>query len=133
MPIETWLKVGDKIPEQRDDLELWAIQHKDNLVIKDRSYDERFPEVLEMYQWPGGRPLTEADLETIGDDYQLIACAIHNQATVITGERHAMSIGPNRKIPNVCEDLGIDWTNLDGLVGKLGLVDILDFRTDWER
>lgn len=131
MPIETWVKIGDKTPEQRDDLALWVIEHKDNLVIEDRSYDERFPEVLAKYQWPDGRPMTEANLETIGDDYQLIACAIHNNATVITGEVPAGSIGPNRKVPNVCEDLGIDWTNLEGSVGKPGLVDILNFRTDW--
>ncbi len=133
MPIETWVKIGDKTPEQRDDLALWAIEHKDNLVIEDRSYDERFPDVLAMYQWPDGRPLTEANIETIGDDYQLIACAIHNNATVITGEVYAGSIGPNRKVPNVCEDLGIEWTNLEGSVGKPGLVDILDFRTDWNK
>ncbi|NQV46839.1 MAG: DUF4411 family protein [Rhodospirillaceae bacterium] len=133
MPIETWVKVGDKTLDQRDNLALWAIEHKDNLVIQDRSYDERFPEVLAMYQWPDGRPMTEANLETIGDDYQLIACAIHNSATVITGEVSAGSIGPNRKVPNVCDDLGIDWTNLDGSVGKPGLVDILDFRTDWNK
>lgn len=133
MPNETWVKVGDKTLDQRDDLALWAIEHKDNLVIDDRSYDERFPDVLAMYQWPDGRPLTEAHIESIGDDYQLIACALHNQATVITGEVSAGSIGPNRKVPNVCEALGISWTNLAGSVGKPGLVDILDFRTDWNK
>lgn len=105
MPIETWVKVGDKTQEQRDDLALWVIEHKENLVINDRSYDEMFPQVLAKYQWPDGRPLTESDIVTIGDDYQLIACAIHNNAMVITGEVSAGSIGPKRKVPNVCEDL----------------------------
>jgi len=132
MPIETWNKIGDKPVERRDDLAEWAIENKDNLVVDDRSYDSRFPEVLAQYARPDGQPFTEANVEKIGDDYQLIACALHNDATLVSFERSANAVGPNRKVPNVCADLGVECIDLDGLKGVPGLVDRLDFRTNWQ-
>ena len=131
MPIETWSKVGDKPTDRRDDLAEWAIANKDNLVIADRSYDSRFGDVLAKYAWPDGRDFTDADVVRIGDDYQLIACALHNEATLVSFESAANTVGPNRKVPNVCADLGVECIDLDGLKGVPGLVDRLDFRTNW--
>ena len=130
MPHETWVKIGDKTPDQRDELALWAIDHKDNLIIEDRSYDTRFGEVYQQYAWPDGSPTTEADTITIGDDYALIAAALDNGYTVVTNEVRNNSIGANKKIPNVCDELGVDCIDLDGSSGAPGLIDVLDFRID---
>ena len=131
MALETWEKIGDKPRDRRDDLAVWANGNKDVLVLSDMSYDSRFGEVLEQYEKPDGSSLTEADLVTIGDDYQLIAAALHNNATVVTREIPKNTLGPKRKVPNVCDDLGVDCIDLDGLGGVPGLVDRLDFRTNW--
>ena len=131
MAAETWDKIGNKPRGRRDDLAEWAIVNKDNLVVADRSYDARFGEVLEQYERTNGSPLTEADIVRIGDDYQLIACALQNGAAVVSGEVASNAIGPSRKVPNVCDDLGVECIDLDGLKGVPGLVDRLDFRTNW--
>jgi len=132
MPHETWVKIGNKTPDQRDDLALWAIDHKDNLIIEDRSYDSRFGDVYQRYAWPNGNPSTEADIEKIGDDYALAAAALHNGYTVVSNEIRNNSIGANKKLPNVCDELGVGCIDLDGSSGKPGLIDLLDFRIDWD-
>lgn len=131
MPIETWVKIGDKAPNQRDDLAEWVIEHKDNLVIVDRSYDKLFAKVLEQYKWPDGREFTETDLVTVGDDYALVACALHLGWTLVSNEVSEGTIGANRKVPDVCADLGVECIDLDGRNGDFGLLDKLDFSTDW--
>jgi hypothetical protein len=117
IPIETWVKIGDKTADQRDDLALWAIEHKDVLVPEDRSYDALFGRVYSKYAWPDGSATTEADLIKIGDDYALIACALHNGFTVVTNEVRENKVGPNKKVPNVCDDLGVGCIDLDGTSG----------------
>jgi len=102
IPNETWVKIGDKTPDQRDELALWAIEHKDVLVPEDRSYDALFGKVFSNYAWPDGQNTTEADPITIGDDYALIACALHNGFSVVTNEvcKRRSNTGPLRRSHN---------------------------------
>lgn len=59
-----------------------------------------------------GGALTDSDLEKIGQDAFLIAYAlVASNRVVVTKENSRPSAQKgNRKIPDVCNDLGIKWT-----------------------
>ncbi|WP_425406813.1 DUF4411 family protein [Hwanghaeella sp.] len=134
MPIETWSKIGDYPPDRRDELAEWAIANKDALILADRAYDARFPDVLHQYTQPDGAALTEAETNTVGDDYALIASALHGGYTVVTDEVSRQSAQrANRKVPDVCADLNVPCIDLDGRRGGDALINILDFRVDWDK
>lgn len=73
--------------------------------------------------------LDEAELEMIGRDPFLIAYALAEVSNrcVISFEVSAPSKRrANRKVPDVCRDLGVSCGNL------FDMIDALDFTTDWK-
>jgi hypothetical protein len=72
-----------------------------------------------------GGPLTDSDLDKIGQDPFLVAYAlIDAQRVVVTKENSKPSAQKgNRKIPDVCNSLGVKWTR------DFELYRLLDFNT----
>lgn len=126
-------EIYDEIIRQDDDLKEWAQMNKDALLIDDIGYHGVLTEVLGSYAVDP----SDADIEEIGNDPYLVACALHHgrlgePATVVTEEKHAPGkLNAARRIPNACEDVGVDWCNVGGLVGRPGLVTQLNFRTSF--
>ena len=77
-----------------------------------------------------GADLSEADIETIGKDPFLIAAALADQygRCVVTAEvSKPRRQGPNRHIPNICEDIGVQWHS------PVEFLNALDFSTGWNQ
>ena len=126
-------EIYDEILRQDDELKTWAQQNRDDLLIDDIGYHGVLPEVLGSYT----ENPSDADMEEIGNDPYLVACALHHgrlgtPAIVVTEEKHASSKQKaQRRIPNACEDVGVGWCNVGGMVGRPGLVSQLNFRTNF--
>lgn len=110
-------EIYDEILRQDDELKIWVHDNKEALVIDDISYHGVLTEVLACY---GDNP-SDADMEEMGNDPYLIACALYHKqlgdpAVVVTEEKHAPGkVNAARRIPNACEDVGVDWCNVGGL------------------
>ena len=92
--------------------------------------EEAMPALVADVTANGYGPLDETGLEKVGKDPFLIAYAYANRAdrTVVTLEVSAPKRqGANRKIPDVCNGLGVPCCDL------FQLITVLDFRTDWRR
>ena len=76
-----------------------------------------------------GRNLTDEELITIGKDPFLIAAAFgRNDSVVVTSEKSKPKAQrKNRKIPDVCNDLGVRW------ITPFQLNIELDFKTNWRK
>lgn len=104
-----------------DTLRDWLKGNKESLWVDDERCFEAVGDVLEAYD------ADEADLEILGADPFLIAFAIVTGETIVTYEVSKPSkTGKNRKIPDVCNDLGVNW-----IPGHDHIV-VLDFSTDWK-
>ncbi len=123
-------EIYDELLKQDDDFKDWVKNIKDDILVDSIDYDTKVGEVLECY---GGVNLTPSDLQQIGADPYLVACALDLGATVITEEiSKTTQKGVKRKIPDVCETLGIDWVNTGGNQKGPGIIDILDFKVNWK-
>jgi len=108
-----------------DDLAAWmkVAEHKKALHLAEATDGAKVQTVLTHY----GSGLTEADLIKIGQDPFLVAAALgHPDRCVVTAEVSAASKQKgNRKVPNICDDCGVQWRSPVELIGEL------DFSTGW--
>ena len=76
-----------------------------------------------------GKNLTDDELITIGKDPFLIAYALSGKdRVVVTSEKSKSSAKrKNRRIPDVCDDLGVRWMT------PFQLNIELDFKTNWKK
>ena len=121
-------EVYEEIKDGDDDLAEWIKQPevKDALLFNADAEPAFVSQVVEEGYAPD---LTDDELEKVGRDPFLIACALSDPTfhcvvtTEVTkpGRRRA-----NRHIPDVCEDLGIRCCDTFEFVREL------DFRTDWD-
>ena len=93
------------------DLGMWACDQAviDSLVLQEEVDPTLLNQVLELGY---GSDLTEADIEKIGRDGFLVAYALAaaDNRTVITKENSKPSAQKgNRKIPDVCDAVGVQW------------------------
>lgn len=125
--IKVPFEIYNEITKQDDDLKLWIAEIKNEILVSSDDYDLKINEVLFCYSQGG--ELAPADLQKMGADPYLVACALHLKATVVTGEvSKPARQGTNRKIPDVCNDLKVAWTNVHGMKDREGLINLLDFR-----
>jgi uncharacterized protein DUF4411 len=74
--------------------------------------------------------LTDDEIEKLGRDPFLIAYGYADRSgrTVVTAEvSKPKQLRGNRRVPDVCNDLGVNWCDI------FGLTIALDFSTDWKR
>ncbi len=107
MPME----IHAEIAISTGDLGSWARDQSviDSLVLPEEVDPALLNQVLELGYGP---ELTEADIEKIGRDGFLVAYALAdvNNRTVITKENSKPSAQKgNRKIPDVCDAVGVVW------------------------
>ena len=91
--------------------------------------EEAKPELVSQVTINGYGPLDEHGVEGVGRDPFLISYAFasdHNRCVVTFEVSKPSKKGKNRKIPDVCHDLGV------GCVSLFDVIDALDFTTDWK-
>ena len=111
--------IWDEITPHDLDLETWMKDHKEILILDPDDSDSLISEILNAY----APDLTEEEIEKIGQDPFLIAAAKHYGATVVSKEGSKQSAKrANRKIPDICTDLGVKW------ITDYRLIRDLDFR-----
>lgn len=110
-----------------DDLAAWmkVAQHKAALRLTETTAVSKVQAVLEAY---GGSDLTEADLIKIGQDPFLVAAALgHADRRVVTAEiSKPKKQKANRKVPDICDDCGVEWRT------PVDLIKELNFTTTWD-
>jgi Domain of unknown function (DUF4411) len=104
MPFE----IHDEIATGRGSLPAWIRQQpvKDALILDEQPQADLLDQVINQY---GTQPFLDSDLEKMGRDPILIAYALANaDRVIVTKEVSAPTKkGANRKIPDVCNSLGI--------------------------
>jgi Domain of unknown function (DUF4411) len=105
MPFE----IHDEIAAGRGPLPVWIRQQhvKDALILDEQPQADLLDQVMNQY---GPKPFLDSDLEKMGRDPILIAYALASAAdrVIVTKEVSAPAKkGANRKIPDVCNSLGI--------------------------
>lgn len=91
--------------------------------------EEAMPPIVAEVTLKGYGNLDEGDIEKVGRDPFLIsyAYAAKGERCVVTFENSAPGKkGKNRKIPDVCNDLGVECYSL------FYVIETLDFTTDWK-
>ena len=107
MPPETFGELKGGNPD-KDALLAWAKQP--NIVSALRLQEEAAPEFVRQVLDCYGENLTDDELETIGQDPFLIAYCLadpENRAVVTTEVSARKKKRQNRKVPDVCADLGV--------------------------
>ena len=118
-------QILQEVAEKNDFVANWTKEYRSDLILDDQVDSILLDRVItEGY----AHDLTDEEIEQVGKDPFLIVYALKNpeERIVVTAEKHSTKLKRHkRRIPNVCDDLGImhcdQW--------KLGRD--LDFRTDW--
>lgn len=105
------LEIYNEIAGSTGDLKDWISESttKKALVLKEGPNPVLVRQVLDLGYADN---LTDSELEKIGQDGFLIAYALadHNGRTVVTKETpRPTAERANRKIPDVCDSLGVNW------------------------
>jgi Domain of unknown function (DUF4411) len=119
-----------EVNEGSDKLHPFYAWRKDKLHIDSLQLNEEVDtKILQRVLDDGyGRDLTDADLGTIGRDPFLIAYALakKDRVVVTTEVSKPSQKRQNRKIPDVCEQLGVTCLN------TFQMTRALDWKTNWE-
>jgi hypothetical protein len=121
--------VYDEIAVGTDTLSAWIknIQNLDPLNHKAEEFIKRYADILNFIQTSGFYKIDA--LKSWSDpavaDPFLIAVAIQNNYTVITGERPNTGLNktnpsPKVKIPDICKQFNVKWGNLFYMLNQLG-------------
>jgi len=114
-------QVFKEICGHEDELKDWAHENEDALILDNKEFDRVVGAVLERYG-----QVTTSDLEYIGADPFLIAAGMVTGSTVVSKEVSSPSKkGRNRKVPDICRELGVRCINDHEMIREL------DFRTNW--
>ncbi|WP_260597842.1 DUF4411 family protein [Sphingomonas endolithica] len=123
MPAETY----GEVETGNDDLAGWMKQADTKRLL--RLTEEADPAKVQAVLTKYGDNLTEDELITIGQDPFLIAAVFgHADRIVVTGEvSRSSKTRAKRKVPDICNDLGVPWRS------PVELIRELDFTTGWDQ
>ena len=109
VPLEIYEEIEDK--KQQDLLSDWIKQKDVKKVLQLK--EEAEPDNLRMVRATYGENLSEVELEKIGADVFFISYVLSNpNRLIVTNEVSKPSrTRANRTIPDVCQDLQIEWLN----------------------
>ncbi|SKB87209.1 DUF4411 family protein [Dyadobacter psychrophilus] len=112
--------VYEEIVRTDDDLCKWL--KKSSIAIRD--IDEKVIQCLQMI-W-AANPIHKTLVDNVRGrslaDPWVIAHAMCEGAAVVTKEEKVTALNASRvKIPNVCENMGVEWMNDFGLVEDIGI------------
>lgn len=129
IPIEIYEEFEEaRSPDgERDDLSEWAADPdvKNTLLLNEEAEPSAVSQVIENGY---ATDLTDEEVEKLGRDPFLISYAltdIGQRVIVSTEVSRPSKKRANRKVPDVCNDLGITCIN------SIRLIEELDFKTDW--
>lgn len=121
----------DEISPGPDKLDPFHIWRKDAATAKALVLDEEadIATVQHVLDQGYGNNLTDDELISIGKDPFLIAYALAGKdRVVVTSEKSKpKALRRNRRIPDVCRDLGVSWKT------PFQLNIELDFKTNWKK
>jgi len=117
VPIEIW----EEFKDGQDLLGTWARTRRVGaaLILHEEAQPNLVNEVIARGYAPD---LDDTEIAEVGRDPFLISAAYRapERRVVVTGEASKPSQRRGRRhVPDVCEDLGIRWTNLVGLINEL--------------
>ena len=114
--------IWDELQPHDADLQAWMRVHQDSFILFPDESDVFVPDGLAQY----GDNLTAEELERIGADPFLIAAAMHHNGVVVSKEgSKPAKAGSNRRVPDICGDLGVTCITDHKLIVEL------DFSTSW--
>ena len=125
MQVRVPLEIYEELNRGDDDLAIWIREHKKQMLLDESVREQLVADVANRYK----EHLNDVQVEKIGRDPFLIAYAVANpghRCIVTTEVSKPSRKGANRKVPDVCRDVGVPCFNTFELVRKLG------FRTDWK-
>lgn len=127
--IRTLRRITSRLKQQptkdrpEDPLSEWIRAHEGSLLIEppDRSA------VLQVWTRGYQQGASALDLPNVDDDAFLVAAALTDPAEriVVTMEKRSTKKGLNRRIPQVCDAVGVRC------IDTFQFIRALDFRTDW--
>lgn len=123
------LEMIEEIADGTDNLAEWMADHsnRDPLLLDE---DADVVLVQRVINEGYAADLNDVEIEKIGRDPFLIAAVLRSPSDrcVVTAETSKpTSIRANRRVPDVCNSLGLRWTD------SFGLIRALDFSTSWKR
>lgn len=122
LPQEMYEEVG----AGNDEVAQWVKAHKETLLLQEAVSGQLVDFVVSNGY---ASDLTDEEIITVGSDPFLIAYALaSDDRVVVTTERSRPSAQrANRKVPDVCESVGV----IQKPINTFELIRRLDFRTDW--
>ena len=107
--------VLEELNEKEDEVYKWCDEREGILKVDSgQDIQDNVREIVSRYP-----NLTQGDGKKNSADPFVIALAMHNRSVVVTHEKPTGSLsGP--RIPDVCSDLGLEWTRLPGVFEKEG-------------
>ena len=126
IPQEFYEEIVLPKPEREDVLVDWMTDHRDDLLFDEVVEVDLVAQVTELGY---ADDLTDEEIEKVGRDPFLIAYAIAGapDRRVVTNERSRPSRRrANRHLPDVSNDFDV------GCLNTFGLIQELDFRTNWK-
>jgi hypothetical protein len=119
--------VFDEIAAGTDELSIWIKNMNGLETIDHKNYIAQYADILNFIQISGFykiEALHTWSMPTVADPF-LIAAAIANQYTVITGERPNNGLNKTNpssrvKIPDICSQFNVKWKDLFYMLRQLG-------------
>lgn len=123
------VELVEEIRDGSDDLAEWMSDHDhlDALLLAEDADVTLVQHVIDQGYAPD---LDDKEIEIVGRDPFLIAAVLRSPANrcVVTAEVSKPGRQrANRHVPDVCNSLGVRWTD------SFGLIRLLDFSTSWRR
>lgn len=122
------LEMYEEVEKGTDDLAQWVREHKETLLLDESANEAAVAFVVERGYAPD---LADDEIAKVGRDPFLVAYALASgDRVVVTTERSSpKALRANRKVPDVCESVGV----VQKPINTFELIRRLDFRTNWQR
>ena len=116
----------EEISAGKDEVAQWVRDHKEALALDEAANEEVVARVVADGYAPD---LTDIEVEKVGRDPFLVAYALAStdRVVVTTEVSQPRAQRANRKVPDVCESVGV----VRKPINTFELIRRLDFRTDW--
>ena len=124
-------EVYDKVTDANDDLASWLKENRGAMSLA----EDVEPQLLNLVLSEGyADDLADDEIEQLNEDPFLIAYAladINHRCVVTTEVSKPSRQRANRHIPDVCNGFDVCCLHIFRRRNTPGLIDTLDFRTDW--
>lgn len=117
----------EMLEEVTDDLADWVSENRDALLLDEEVDIELVRRTTDNGYAPD---LNDVEIEKIGRDPFLVAAALRDptvRLVVTTEVSKPNAQRANRKVPDVCDSLGVSWMD------SFAMIRSLDFSTSWRK